>query len=37
MGDYIFRVCFIDPFQGYVMAKFAHDNLKLTKVAVLRT
>jgi branched-chain amino acid transport system substrate-binding protein len=22
-GDYIFRVCFIDPFQGYVMAKFA--------------
>ena len=23
MGDYIFRVCFIDPFQGTVMAKFA--------------
>ncbi len=22
-GDYIFRVCFIDPFQGTVMAKFA--------------
>ena len=36
IGDYIFRVCFIDPFQGYVMAKFAHDHLKLTKVAVLR-
>ena len=36
IGDYIFRVCFIDPFQGFVMAKFAHDNLKLTKVAVLR-
>ena len=36
IGDYIFRVCFIDPFQGYVMAKFAHDNLKLTKVAVLQ-
>lgn len=36
VGDYIFRVCFIDPFQGYVMAKFAHDNLKFTKVAVLR-
>jgi branched-chain amino acid transport system substrate-binding protein len=35
-GDYIFRVCFIDPFQGYVMAKFARDNLKLTKVAVLQ-
>jgi len=36
IGNYIFRVCFIDPFQGYVMAKFAHDHLKLTKVAVLR-
>ena len=23
VGDYIFRVCFIDPFQGTVMAKFA--------------
>ncbi|WP_394827684.1 ABC transporter substrate-binding protein [Pendulispora albinea] len=33
---YVFRVCFIDPFQGTVMAKFAHDNLKLTKVAILR-
>jgi branched-chain amino acid transport system substrate-binding protein len=22
-GDYVFRVCFIDPFQGTVMAKFA--------------
>src|SRR4029077_19877100 len=22
-GDYIFRVCFIDPFQGTVMANFA--------------
>ncbi|HXX31128.1 MAG TPA: ABC transporter substrate-binding protein [Myxococcaceae bacterium] len=36
VGDYIFRVCFIDPFQGFVMAKFARDNLKLNKVAVLR-
>jgi branched-chain amino acid transport system substrate-binding protein len=35
-GDYIFRVCFLDPFQGYVMAKFATATLKLTKVAVLR-
>ncbi len=34
-GDYIFRVCFIDPFQGLVMAKFAKENLKLTQVAVL--
>lgn len=36
VGDYIFRVCFIDPFQGTVMAKFAKDNLKAKKVAVLR-
>lgn len=36
MGDYIFRTCFIDPFQGLVMAKFAYENLKLRKVAVLR-
>ncbi len=35
-GDYIFRVCFIDPFQGSVMAKFAMDNLKAKKVAILR-
>jgi branched-chain amino acid transport system substrate-binding protein len=36
VGDYIFRVCFIDPFQGSVMARFAHDNLKLKKIAVLK-
>lgn len=35
MGDYIFRVCFIDPFQGTVMAKFAKDTLKAKRVAVL--
>jgi branched-chain amino acid transport system substrate-binding protein len=34
-GDYIFRVCFIDPFQGTVMAKFALDNLHAKKVAIL--
>lgn len=33
---YVFRVCFIDPFQGTVMAKFARETLKLQKVAVLR-
>jgi branched-chain amino acid transport system substrate-binding protein len=36
VGDYIFRVCFIDPFQGPVMARFAYDNLKLKKVAILK-
>ncbi len=35
-GDYIFRVCFIDPFQGFVMAKYAHDDLKFKKVAILK-
>ncbi len=35
-GDYIFRVCFIDPFQGTVMAKFAAETLKAKKVAILR-
>lgn len=33
--DMVFRVCFIDPFQGYVGAKFAKDSLKATKAAVL--
>ncbi len=32
---YVFRACFIDPFQGGVLAKFALDNLKLKKAAVL--
>jgi branched-chain amino acid transport system substrate-binding protein len=35
VGDMIFRVCFIDPFQGYVGARFAYENLKFTKGAVL--
>jgi branched-chain amino acid transport system substrate-binding protein len=33
---YVFRVCFIDPFQGTVMAKFAHGTLHAKKVAILR-
>ncbi|MEQ1851917.1 MAG: ABC transporter substrate-binding protein [Chthoniobacteraceae bacterium] len=33
-GDFIFRVCFIDPFQGTVMANFATNTLKAKKVAV---
>jgi branched-chain amino acid transport system substrate-binding protein len=32
----IFRVCFIDPFQGQAMAKFLKENLKLSRVAVFR-
>lgn len=36
VGDYVFRVCFLDPFQGRVMATFARKNLKLERVAILR-
>ncbi|MFT3925507.1 MAG: ABC transporter substrate-binding protein [Myxococcales bacterium] len=36
IGDYVFRVCFLDPFQGFAMAKFAREHLKLHKVAVLK-
>ena len=35
VGDHIFRVCFIDPFQGTVCAKFARKNLGATKAAIL--
>lgn len=35
VGDYIFRVCFIDPFQGPVMAKFALNTLKAKRIAIL--
>jgi branched-chain amino acid transport system substrate-binding protein len=34
IGDYIFRVCFIDPFQGPVMAKFALTRLHAKRVAI---
>ena len=36
VGDYIFRICFIDPFQGSVMARFASNTLKARNVAILR-
>jgi branched-chain amino acid transport system substrate-binding protein len=35
VGDYIFRVCFTDDFQGAVAAKFATNTLKAKKAAVL--
>ncbi len=34
-GDYIFRACFIDPFQGTVGAKFALETLGSKKAAIL--
>jgi branched-chain amino acid transport system substrate-binding protein len=33
---FVFRVCFIDPFQGTVMARYAREKLKVTRVAILR-
>jgi branched-chain amino acid transport system substrate-binding protein len=35
VGDFIFRVCFLDEFQGRVIARFASKNLKAQKVAIL--
>jgi branched-chain amino acid transport system substrate-binding protein len=35
VGDFISRVCFIDPFQGDVMAKFAANTLKAKKAAIM--
>jgi len=34
-GDYIFRVCFIDPYQGKALALFARQNLKANTAAIL--
>jgi branched-chain amino acid transport system substrate-binding protein len=36
IGDYVFRACFLDPFQGYAMAKFARERLSLNAVAILK-
>jgi branched-chain amino acid transport system substrate-binding protein len=35
-GDFIFRVCFIDPFQGTAIAKFAYTTKGMRKVGVLK-
>jgi branched-chain amino acid transport system substrate-binding protein len=34
-GDMISRVCFLDSFQGYVVAKFVREDLKLSKAALI--
>ncbi|MCL2473050.1 MAG: ABC transporter substrate-binding protein, partial [Treponema sp.] len=34
-GDFVFRACFIDPFQGVVGADFAYDTLNARRAAVL--
>lgn len=35
-NDYYFRVCFIDPFQGTVMAKYAFEKLGAKKAAIVQ-
>ncbi len=35
-NPYYYRVCFIDPFQGTVMANYAYDKLGKTKAAIIR-
>src|SRR5258708_32857112 len=35
-GDYIFRVCFTDPYQGKALAMFVRTNLHATTAAILR-
>lgn len=35
VGDFIFRACFIDPFQGQVMAKFATEDLGAKTAALM--
>ena len=34
-GDYIFRVCFTDPYQGKALASFVRKQLQLTTAAIL--
>lgn len=34
-GDYIFRSCFLDPFQGAVVASFSYNDLKAKTAAVI--
>jgi branched-chain amino acid transport system substrate-binding protein len=34
--DYYFRACFIDPFQGRVMAKYAIEDLGVKTVAIIQ-
>ena len=36
IGDYIYRVCFIDPFQATVVSKFAINSLKIKRMAVFQ-
>ena len=34
-NEYYYRVCFLDPFQGYVIASYAYSNCGFKKAAVI--
>jgi branched-chain amino acid transport system substrate-binding protein len=36
VGDCIFRMCFLDDFQGHSVAQFAYNTLGLRKVAIIK-
>lgn len=36
VGDFIFRVCYVDSFQGVVCARFATQKLGLKRLAILK-
>lgn len=36
IGDYIFRACFTDPFQGEILAKFIYNSLHIKRIAILK-
>ncbi len=36
VGDYIFRVCYLDDFQGRALARFVYNSLGFRRAAILR-
>lgn len=36
LNDYVFRTCFVDSYQGTVMAKYAKQKLNATKAVILK-
>jgi len=36
VGNFIFRICYIDPYQGEALALFVANDLKFTRAAILR-
>jgi len=36
VGDFVFRACFLDDYQGYMLAKFASETLKAKTMVILQ-